>query len=289
VPASAQDYLGGKYRLLNLLRTGKTCQLWEAIHDGEGKRYAIKVLLSEFNNNAVERRFLKHEFNVGNQLDHPRVIRHYAYGQDHHNYFLVMEMFHAPSFKMVIQQAGVEEFSFNIVKIITQAAEGLAYFHRKGWIHRDIKPDNYLLKPSGDVKLIDFALAEKIRSKFWPRLPSRFHAVQGTRSYMSPEQIRGQRLDTRADIYSFGCMVFELLGGKPPFTGSSTQELLNKHLRSAPPPLQASNRNVTEQFANLVKRLLAKLPKDRPATMEDFLIEFRGVKVFVREPRRAAT
>jgi serine/threonine protein kinase len=187
---------------------------------------------------------------------------------------------------MFIQKAGAEELAPHVVKVITHASEGLAYFHKQGWIHRDIKPDNYLMKPNGDTKLIDFALAVKRRPAFWPRLPAKYHPVQGTRSYMSPEQIRGQRLDERADIYSFGCMLFELLAGKPPFTGESTQDLLNKHLRSAAPPVQAFNRNVTEQFGNLIRRLLSKLPQDRPKTMDDFLAEFRGTKVFVRDPPR---
>jgi serine/threonine protein kinase len=286
---SAQDYLGGRYRLLNLLRVGKTCQLWEAIHDGEGKRYAIKVLLSEYRKDRQEVAFLKHEFEVGQKLIHPRVVQHYAYGSDQQNVYLVMEMFQAPNIKMVIQQGGVDELAPHINKVITQAAEGLAYFHKQGWVHRDIKPDNYLVKPNGDVKLIDFALAKKKQSAFALRLPGLTQPVQGTRSYMSPEQIRGQRLDERADIYSFGCMLFELVAGKPPFTGTSTQELLNKHLTSAPPPVQSLNKNVTDPYANLVKELLAKNPKDRPKTMSDVLLKFHGMRVFVRDPRIATT
>ncbi len=108
--------------------------------------------------------------------------------------------------------------------------------------------------------------------------------VQGTRSYMSPEQIRGQPLDQRADVYSFGCMVYELLGGKPPFTGSTTNELLNKHLRSPVPPLQASNKNVSDAFAQLAKDMIAKKPEDRPDSMADFLAALRGIKVFKNPP-----
>lgn len=286
---SAQDYLGGRYRLLNLLRVGKTCQLWEAIHDGEGKRYAIKVLLAEYRKDRQEVALLRHEYEVGRKLVHPRVIQHFAYGTDQQNVYLVMEMFQAPNIKMVIQQGGIDELAPHINKIITQAAEGLAYFHKQGWVHRDIKPDNYLVKPNGDVKLIDFALAKRKQSRFSLRLPGRSQLVQGTRSYMSPEQIRGGRLDERADIYSFGCMLFELVAGKPPFTGNSTQELLNKHLTSAPPPVQAMNKNVTDAFANLIKELLAKDPKNRPKTMNDVLLKFHGMRVYVREPRIANT
>ncbi len=135
----------------------------------------------------------------------------------------------------------------------------------------------------GEVKLIDFALAVKKKGGL-ARLFSTKSKIQGTRSYMSPEQIRGQTLDQRADLYSFGCMVYELLGGKPPFTGSTTNELLNKHLRSAIPPLQGSNRNVSDEFAALAKSMLAKDPDQRPDSMADFLREMRGIPLFKVPP-----
>jgi len=104
---------------------------------------------------------------------------------------------------------------------------------------------------------------------------------------MSPEQIRGQHLDERADIYSFGCMIYELVGGKPPYTGNSTNDLLNKHLRSAIPPLQGANRNVTDDFAQLVRKTLAKAPDERHESMEEFLQEFRAIQIFKVAPPAA--
>ena len=95
------------------------------------------------------------------------------------------------------------------------------------------------MKPTGEVKLIDFALAKRRRGGLMPIVQPWRRKIQGTRSYMSPEQIRGQALDERADLYSFGCTIYELVSGKPPFTGSTTAELLNKHLTTPPPSLQA--------------------------------------------------
>ena len=146
-----------------------------------------------------------------------------------------------------------------------------------------MKPDNFLVDPEGTAKLIDFALAVRKKGGL-ARLFAGKSKIQGTRSYMSPEQIRGQPLDQRADLYSFGCMIYELLGGKPPYTGSTTNELLNKHLKSAVPPLQASNRNVSDQFAELARRLLAKKPSERPESMTEFLREMRAAKVFKVPP-----
>ncbi len=193
-----------------------------------------------------------------------------------------MELFNAPNLKQRILQ-GVDALAPLASQFVRQAAEGLAYFHSQGWVHRDIKPDNFLVDDNGEVKLIDFALAVRKKGGL-ARLFSGKSKIQGTRSYMSPEQIRGQPLDARADIYSFGCTVFEMLAGKPPFTGISTNDLLTKHLRSPVPPLQAGNRNVTDDFAALVRAMLAKKPEDRPATMDDVISELHMRPVFKIPP-----
>jgi serine/threonine protein kinase len=277
----AQEYVG-PLRLLNLIRTGKTCEIWEVMNDVKGQRLAIKLLAGEFARNREEVAFLKHERQVGHGLDHPCVIKIYDFGSDRDRVWLSMELFAAPNVKQWINQ-GIEALQPAVPGIIRKAAEGLAYLHSQGWIHRDVKPDNFLLNAAGDVKLIDFALAMRPKGGL-ARLFAGKSKIQGTRSYMSPEQIRGQPLDQRSDLYSFGCMIYELLGGKPPYTGTSTNELLNKHLRAPIPPLAAANRNVHEDFAELARTLLAKKPEDRPDSMADFLRELRGMKVFKIPP-----
>jgi eukaryotic-like serine/threonine-protein kinase len=278
VSHTSHDYVG-RYRLLNLLRSGKTCQVWEVIDDVAAERFAIKLLLSDYRHDREEVGYLKHEFEVGNKLHHPRVITIHDFGVNRDNVYLAMDLFPVPNIKQVIQQ------HFDTVaplahRCITQAAEGLAYFHEQGWIHRDIKPDNFLMKPTGEVKLIDFALAQRRRGgllRFFSRTSAK---IQGTRSYMAPEQIRGQSLDERADIYSLGCTFFEMLAGKPPFTGGTTAELLNKHLKAAPPSLQSVTRNASDAVTQLLKRMMAKLPAARPRDCNAFLQEFRTIEVF---------
>jgi serine/threonine protein kinase len=278
---AAQEYFGS-YRLVNLIRAGKTCEVWDVANDAKGERLAIKLLTGEGARNREEIAFLKHEYQVGHTFDHPSVIRIYSLGRDRDSYYLVMELFAAPNLKQMIHQ-GVDELAPIASEFIRKSAEGLAYMHSKNWIHRDVKPDNFLVKTNGEVKLIDFALATRKKSGlarlFWGK-----SKIQGTRSYMSPEQIRGQPLDERADIYSYGCMVYELLGGKPPYTGTSTNELLNKHLRSPIPPVQSVNRNVTDDFANLLRTMLAKKPEERPQTMIDVINELLVTPVFKIPP-----
>ena len=106
---------------------------------------------------------------------------------------------------------------------------------------------------------------------------------------MSPEQIRCRALDQRADVYSFGCMLYELVAGLPPFTGSTQEELFSKHLKSALPPVEAADNNVTVDFANLVRRCLSKDAADRPASAREVLEEFRKMRMFRVFPRRSGT
>jgi eukaryotic-like serine/threonine-protein kinase len=273
----------GSYRLLRQLMSGQNSQVWEVMHDGKQQRFALKTLHDDLRRDKEQIGYLKNEYFVGNLLDHKRVVKIHEMGSAGGMPFLVLEFYPHPNMKTMIQQ-DYDRFAPLIPKVIEQSAEALSYFHSKGWVHRDIKPDNFLVSPEGEVKLIDFALALKRKTGI-AKLFAGKTKCQGTRSYMSPEQIRGQALDHRADIYSFGCMLQEMLTGKPPFTGSDTTELLNKHLRSMPPPIEVANKNVTREFARLVQHTLAKEPSNRPESMEKFLTEFRSVRVYKEPPR----
>jgi serine/threonine protein kinase len=276
----------GPYRLVNLIMTGQTSQVWEVVHEATRERLALKLLLSDFRKQREHLGYLKHEFEVGRTLQHPRVIKLHEMGSDRGITYLVMEYFPFPNMKVWIRR-GYDQIAVHVPKIIEQAAEGLAYFNAQGWIHRDVKPENFLVSPEGEVRLIDFALAEKRRAGL-ARLFGGRSKIQGTRSYISPEQIRGQPLDQRADVYSFGCTIYELLVGKPPFAGGDSDDLLRKHLRTPAPSIAAYNRNVTPEFAELVKRLLAKAPQDRPEDLTKFLREFKKIRVFRVTPRMPA-
>jgi serine/threonine protein kinase len=170
-------------------------------------------------------------------------------------------------------------------EILAEAAQAVEHMHKKGWAHRDIKPDNFLVKDNNEVRLIDFTIARKIKKGF-SRLLSTKAPVQGTYSYMAPEQIRGQQVDERADIYSFGCMVYELMCGKLPYTGTSSADLLNKHLKARPQPLAMMQRNVEPAFADLVHRMLEKEPQDRPESLMEFYRELKAGRCFRIRPKK---
>jgi eukaryotic-like serine/threonine-protein kinase len=275
----------GPYRLTRLIRVGSSCQVWEAVQEAENKRFALKVLRPEKRDDKAELGFLKHEYEVGKTLSNPRVIKIHEYRVESDTPFLVLELFSELNLKQALRR-GVEGIAWLAPEIVEQAAEGLYYLHSKGWVHCDIKPDNFLVSREGRVKLIDFTITERKRSGIAKMFAKKKKTAQGTLSYMSPEQIRKDPLDERSDLYSFGCVLFELVGGRPPYTGYTPNDLLSKHLTASIPSPVASNENVTQEFAELVKRMMAKNPAHRPASMWEFLKEFRALKMFKSPPRK---
>lgn len=278
----ARDFLGS-YRLARLIRVGNTTAVWEAIKTGDPTRYALKILREDLRNDRSEIAALRHEYAVGQKLKHKNVIHIYEFNTEGSVPYLVLELFECPNLKLLLRQ-GVAELAYLVPGIIEQSAEALFYLHEQGWIHRDVKPDNFLVNDDGQVKLIDFAISEKYTKGFMS-LFNFGSKVQGTRSYMSPEQIRGKALDPRADVYSFGCMLFELVSGKLPFTGTTADELLTKHISAPIPPLGVFNENVTPEFATLVKKMMQKRKEDRPSTLWEFLKEFRTLRVYKIMPK----
>ena len=281
--SKTRDFLG-PYRLARLIRLGSSAEVWEAIEEHEQKRYALKIIRQNLRQNRQEIALLKHEFNVGKELSNsPRIIKILEYREDGGSPFLVLELFSELNMKQALRR-GPDSLAFMLDKIVEQAAEGLYYMHTKNWIHLDIKPDNFLVSRDGTVKLIDFTIAEKKKGGLG-RLFHRAKVAKGTRSYMAPEQIRRKVCDERTDIYAFGCVLFELCAGKPPFTGDTPNDLLNKHLSASIPSPIVYNDNVTKDFAEIVKRMMAKRPEDRPPSMWEFLKEFRGIEIFKKRPR----
>jgi serine/threonine protein kinase len=275
----------GNYRLMKCMMSGQMSQVWEVVEASSHRHFAMKLLLPEKQTDAESRRMLLHEADVGIKLAHPNIIRITFVSKEKKNPYIVMEYFPAGSLKLRLMNKDKEQ-GINFIRerahsIFKQAATGLAYMNESGWVHRDIKPDNLLVNAAGDLRIIDFALARRIqKNTFFKRLFRRRGRSQGTRSYMSPEQIRDEVLDQRADIYSFGATVYELSTGRPPFSGSNNQELLVKHFTDKPVSPQVRDPDITDQFAALVLRMLAKRREDRPQNFHEVLMALRTMKIY---------
>ena len=273
----ADEVLNG-YRFLSLLMTGQTSQVWQVLREEDRRYFALKLLLPERVRDPAHRGFLVHEARVGLDLKHENVIRVHEFFPERKNPHFVMEYFPSINLKLriIYKQPMVRE---KMVEIMSQTCQALAHMHERKWVHKDVKPDNVLVSDGAKVRLIDFALADRIKTG-WQKLFGGRSAVMGTRSYMSPEQIRGQRLDGRSDIYSLGVTLFELVTCRRPFVADNPDLLLKKHLYGVPDAPRAYNPQVTEEFEELILRMMSKKRENRPESMMSFLAEFRHIRHF---------
>lgn len=280
----AEEILAG-YRLVNLMSTGHSSQTWEVMDVTGRRRFCMKILLPEKAGDKEQRRMLFHEAEVGKQLAHPNLLKIIEVGKDKKNPFLIMEFFPVMNLKVRVTRKQHDFIKQHAGHIFQQAAGALAYLHARGWVHRDVKPDNILTNNSAEVRVCDFGLAQRIeKPSFLAGLFKRKTTTQGTRTYMSPEQIRGDDLDGRADIYSFGVSLYEVTTSRPPFRASSHQELLNKHIKEKPVSPQTHNPDLTDEFAALVLEMLAKQREQRPADFHQVLARLRTMRIYKSEP-----
>ena len=280
-PTGGSEIIDG-YRLRSHLMTGQTSQVFEVVELTSNRHFAMKMLLSEKARDEEHRRQLFHEAMVGKLLSHPNIIRIMKVSRSQTTPYFVMEFFPSGSLRTRLLQKETSFVHERLEGILKQTATGLAFMNASGWVHRDVKPDNILVNAAGDVKLIDFAIACRIPRGFakW------FHKKKsaGTRSYMSPEQIRGLPLDGRADIYSFGATCYELVTGRPPFRAQSARELLEKHIMEKPLSPVQFNSNVADDFGTLVLQMLAKKKEGRPKDFHEVLMALRSVRLFKNPP-----
>jgi serine/threonine protein kinase len=275
----------GGYRLVKHMATGQTSQVWEVVEGPSGRHFAMKLLLPEKARVAEHRRMLFHEAEVGKQLAHPNIIKIVTILRDAENPCFVMEFFPAGSLKARLLNRQTDFIRERAHDLFKQGATALAFMNAKGWIHRDVKPDNFLANSAGELRLIDFAIStRRVRRGLFSRLFGKKEKAKGTPSYMSPEQIRGQALDGRADVYSFGATCYELVTGRPPFRGMSLHDLLSKHIKEVPVAPHLLNPEVTQEFADLVMRMLSKKKEGRPKDFHEVLMALRGLRVFKDAP-----
>lgn len=270
-----------EYELVNLIADGTTTQVWEVKEQGGTTSFAMKRLLPEPMKKPEVVATMKLEAKVAASLDHPNLIFLHKFVKSKKHIYMLMDYFRAPNLRsqMSSDQLSVQS---RLRKLIESTAMALGHMHEKGWVHKDIKPENILISKSSEVKVIDFGLAVPV-AKGIGKLFGKPKTVQGTRSYIAPETIKKLPLGPEADVYSLGITIFEILTGKTPFHGENPKEVLLKHISERPVPPSSINPNVSPEFDEFVLKMLAKKPADRFQSMDEIVSSMRNMKLFKTE------
>jgi serine/threonine protein kinase len=274
----------GQYRYVRTIHPGATSVVMEVVQEGTQRRFALKQLLASRAEEKEDYKAFMHEAKLGMELRHGNLIRVYELVKDPVQPYFVMELFAGLHLKLPIARPSIYPLpKKQLHRIIQQAGSALAYMHDHGWVHRDVKPENILYNKSGEVRVIDYALARRVAVGFMKMFEGRIPR-QGTKTYMSPDQIRCDSPTPAADIYSFGITCYELACGRPPFRANSSQELLEKHLSERPLPLLTHNKLVTPEYNEMVLKMIQKKPDDRYASLHEVLSRFRSIRIFTDDP-----
>nr|WSY58060.1 serine/threonine protein kinase [Streptomyces sp. NBC_00886] len=254
----------GRYRLNTAIGRGAMGEVWRAYDEMVGRPVAVKLLLSQNSEPTAAARF-RLEAQTAGRLHHPHVVGVLDFGEQEGRLFLVMELVEGDSLSRVLAQAGslpAEE----VARIAAQSAAGLAAAHEQGIVHRDIKPGNLLLDADGSVKIGDFGIAQFVNDPGGALTAT--GQIVGTSLYIAPERALGQPAGPASDVYSLGCVLYQLLTGRPPFHAGSAIAVLHHHLDTAPVPPRELGVRLPPAFENYLLGLLAKQPQDRPTARQ---------------------
>lgn len=276
------EVIGG-YRLRSLLQSGTVSQVFEVVEPHSNRHFAMKVLLPEAARKQEVRAALFNEARIGIKLRHENIIHIVKINESKETPHFIMEYFPSGALRTRLMAKDEKFIREHARMIFRQAATGLAYMHGNKMVHCDVKPDNFLVNAAGQLKIIDFAISKKIPTGL-AALFYRQKKPQGTPSYMAPEQILKHKPDPRSDIYSLGATFFETVTGRPPFRGTSVQDLLSKHFIEKPTTPQVFVKDLTDEFSALVLKMLSKKKEDRPASCHDVLMTLRKIKVYKSDP-----
>jgi len=271
-PASIEGKQFGHYEIVSMLGAGGMGHVYLATDERLGRQVALKLLPPHLLHDAEHVRRFEQEARATSALNHPNILTVYDVGVHEGTPYLVMELLEGEELRAQLQSGSTANPlpARKAIDYGRQIAAGLAAAHEKGIIHRDLKPENLFVTKDGRVKILDFGLA-KLQA---PRNASSDEVatqkqitspgtLMGTVAYMSPEQVRGQELEPRSDIFSFGLILFEMLNGKRAFAGDSQVEVMHAILKDDPPELGETNARMNPALQKIVMRCLEKKPERR--------------------------
>ncbi len=250
--------LGGRYRVEGELGRGGMAKVYRGTDSVLGRPVAVKVLSAQYAEDANFVTRFRREAQAAARLNHPNLVQVYDTGSDDGIHYIVMEYVEAKTLADYLSGGG-RIMPDRAVELAEAVCDALDVAHAQGVIHRDVKPANIMVTRDGRVKVTDFGIARVMTNETVEQTA----AVLGTASYLSPEQAQGGAIDQRSDLYSLGCVLYEMLTGRPPFTADSPVAVASKHVLEQPIPPSRSNPDVSPQLDAVVMRALAKNPDNR--------------------------
>ncbi|MBF4768532.1 Stk1 family PASTA domain-containing Ser/Thr kinase [Nocardioides agariphilus] len=264
---SGPTLIGGRYELGELLGRGGMAEVRKGTDTRLGRVVAVKRLRTDLASDATFQARFRREAQSSASLNHPAIVAVYDTGEELASDgsgisqpYIVMEYVAGRTLRDILRE-GRKILPERALEITSGVLSALDYSHRAGIIHRDIKPGNVMLTPSGDVKVMDFGIARAISDA--SSSMTQTAAVVGTAQYLSPEQARGETVDSRSDVYSAGCLLYELLTGRPPFVGDSPVAVAYQHVREPAVPPSDHDTALSPEIDTIVMKSLAKRVEDR--------------------------
>ena len=260
------ETVGGRYELGDPLGRGGMAEVRRAVDLRLGRAVAVKQLRPDLATDPTFQARFRREAQSAAGLNHPTIVAVYDTGEEPDPTtgvsipYIVMELVEGPTLRDVLRD-GRKILPERALELTAGVLDALGYSHRAGIIHRDIKPANVMLTTNGTVKVMDFGIARAVADT--SSTMTQTAAVIGTAQYLSPEQARGETVDARSDLYSTGCLLYELLTGRPPFTGDSPVSVAYQHVREAPVPPSQIDPEIGPDINAIVLKSLAKDPADR--------------------------
>ena len=261
-----ENLLAGRYKIVKSLGEGGMADVYLAIDTIINREVAIKILRGELGNDPVTLLRFQREANAASKLNHPNVVQVYDVGTSEDRHFIVMEYIRGKTLKQLIQLRGALHKE-EAVSIMKQLLSAVAEAHRHNIIHRDIKPQNVLVKDDGTVKITDFGIALAHNAVQLTQSDS----VLGSAHYLAPETTRGEAATNQCDIYSLGIVFYELLCGSVPFTGDNPVQIAMKHLSEEIPSIREFNPSLPQSIENIIIKATAKNKAYRYQSVEEML------------------
>jgi beta-lactam-binding protein with PASTA domain/tRNA A-37 threonylcarbamoyl transferase component Bud32 len=283
--------LGGRYELDGIVGRGGMAEVYRARDIRLDRIVAIKTLRADLARDQIFQARFRREAQSAASLNHPSIVAVYDTGEDMATGlpvpYIVMEFVDGRTVRDLLQD-GHRLLPERSLEIIDGVLRALDYSHQAGIVHRDIKPGNVMVTRNGDVKVMDFGIARAMSDA--QATMTQTAQVIGTAQYLSPEQARGERVDSRSDLYSTGCLLYELLTGRPPFTGDSPVAIAYQHVRENPVPPSRVDPDVPAWADAIVLKAMAKSPADRYQTAADMRADLQraasGLPVAAAPPTR---